>query len=184
MIIARTLVTAIVMASAVAAGGCGVGVGESPGAIDVADDVYVVSDGRVTTPCFAFDLPAKVDYAVIPGSEGCIADLNLPHRDLLTVMLVRAEVGGFDPERFAAKTSQFEVLEPLEQVVVDGKEAWRIRVEDSLGLPVTMGVVLLPPGRFEEDGEPLTSVMISTHTGAPELQQAFDEVVGSFHILD
>ncbi len=179
-----TLVAGVVAASALSVGACSLHATGSQGSIDVADKAFSVSDGHVTTPCFVFDLPTTGDYVVIPESEGCIADINLSHRDALTVMLVRAQVGGYDPDLLAAKTSGFEVIEPVERVLVDGVEAQRVVVENGAGLPVAMVYLPLPQGRFDYDGEPLTSVMIATHTGAPELQKAFNEVVASFHVLD
>lgn len=180
----RTRVAALVAASAVAASGCGIHTTSARESTDVAGTAYAVSDGRVTTPCFAFDLPAAGDYLVVPESEGCTAAINVPHGDILTVVHVRAQIGGFDSDWLAAKTSNFDVIEPVERVQVGGAEAQRVVVEDGFGLPMTMLYLPLPQGRFAHDGEPLSSVLIAAHTGAPELRQAFDDVVASFHILD
>ena len=151
---------------------------------DVAGTTVSIVEGRVATACFDFVAPdIGAAWELHPDAGNCVADVNWPEGDSLTMVVVRAQTGDSSAEGSHAAMVAAGV-EPFAEtpLVVDGQAAHAFDFVDSFGLVRRNVIVELPQDRFELEGEPLTGIFIAGYRDQGELGAVFDELVSSIDI--
>lgn len=153
-------------------------------AINVAGTEATLEGNSVSTECFDFTTPdIGADWVLHPEPFDCVADVNWPDADQLTMIRVRAQTGEFSVSAMedSFRKAGYEDVEGIPSTV-DGQDAYTFDLVDGFGLHQTIAIIALPQGRFSVDDVPLTSIFVAGYAMGEGDQDQVRQIVDSIDI--
>lgn len=152
--------------------------------LNVAGTTATIDGNHVSTACFDFTTPdIGAEWVLHPEPLNCVADVNWPDSDQLTMIRVRAQTGELVPEDLESTFLEagYESVDMTEGIV-DGQTAYTFAVEDPYGLRQSIVIITLPEGRFSVDGTPLTAIFVGGYALGEGSENQVQQIVDSIEI--